>query len=50
LLFAGLAVIAGVKLINALRNGNGSWARQGLSAAFLLMIAAAFANRSRRQW
>jgi len=53
LLLIGLAILFGVRLFSGFQSRSGSsWAKRGLYAAVLLMIAAAFSrNRFRRtQW
>jgi len=47
LLLVGLAVFVGAKLFSSMQSRNGSWARKGLYAALLLLIAGAF---SRNRW
>jgi hypothetical protein len=51
LLLAGLAIVVGARLFASLQSKDGSWARRGLYAVLLLMIAGAFSrNRSARRW
>jgi hypothetical protein len=51
-LLAGLAVVAGVKLMSSLRNGgNRSWVEKGILAVLLLMVASYVSKRAgTRRW
>jgi hypothetical protein len=47
-MLGGLAVLVVGRLFNTVQTKRGSWARRGLYALLLLLIARAFLNRNRR--
>ena len=50
-LFAGLAVVIGVKLMSSLRNsGNRSWLEKRVLAVLLLVVASYVSKRRQRAW